>query len=236
MSKSRARTEAALAEKDEKADAAAQGKGPKVLPGSGGDQDLPRGRSGTEWLLQSSEAQNPFLESQLEHHPFPGVKDSRCPPSPAPDRIATGEPERQRAVWEEFFSWHDPPSRLPQSLGQSSLGEKTASEDEQRRPLPSAILSLHIPPSGPWVWARRADLLLSSLPCVVNSFKLRKQRRQVTGHINQGRSCTRAGARGSTHSERRPLESELQVRLKRNSTATEIRTLFCCFCLFVLSF
>lgn len=76
MSKSKARTEAALAVKDEKADPAASGTGPKALAGLPGARELLQGRSGNEWLLQSSEAQNPFLEFQLEHHPFLGTKDS----------------------------------------------------------------------------------------------------------------------------------------------------------------
>lgn len=76
MSKSRARTEADLAAEKDKADPAVWAR-PKPWVGvrSGGGQGSPQGRSGTKRLLQSSEAQNPFLESQFEHHPFLGIKD-----------------------------------------------------------------------------------------------------------------------------------------------------------------
>lgn len=82
-------------------------------------------------------------------------------------------------------------------------------------------LPLHPFFSAPGSAVCRADLLLSSLRCVVNSFKLWKEWRQVAS--TRVRAEERLGS-GALPTQRRSLESELWVQLKRNTTATETRT------------
>lgn len=50
----------------------------------------PDGRSGTKWVLQSSEAQNPFLGSYLEHHPFLGIQNFQNPNPSEMVRVGKG--------------------------------------------------------------------------------------------------------------------------------------------------
>lgn len=127
MSKSKARTEAALAVEDEKAD---------PQPRAGAQRPC-LGREGLKICLK--EGQGPsgsfkalrlrILFLSLSWNIIPSLEPKTPEPSfpPTPDQIARGDGERQRVVWEECFSQHDPLSRLPKSFSQSFLGENTAS-------------------------------------------------------------------------------------------------------------
>lgn len=107
-----------------------------------------------------------------------------------------------------------PLSRLLESSTQSLLsGEKWPPQDEQRHPLASCSLPLHPSFSAKWVWGRaELNSLLSSVPWVVNSFKLWKEWRQVTA--TRARAEQQPGSRDYTNSEEWSLESKLRAKIK----------------------
>lgn len=110
------------------------------------------------------------------------------------------ERERNGWLWENPFPSIALFQASPKGIISHRSGEKTASQDEQRPPLSSRALPPHTPlfQCQQGLGIRSADLLLSSLPCVVNSFKLWKEWRQVTPTRARAEQQQGSGGRGAT--------------------------------------
>lgn len=150
MSKSKARTEAALAVKGEKADPSARAGAQRPHLAHEGVRTHFKEGQGPSGSFKALRLRILFLSLNWNIIPSLG---SLSPPSPPPPAKSRGGSERDKgAVVEESFSQHHPLSGLPKSSLSHRSGEKKASQDKQRHPFPSPALSPHSPFSAKRAW------------------------------------------------------------------------------------